>query len=71
MGLQFGLLDMRHIDGPRVSNNEWIRKCQYQELRWALKQIYPTATDSCVASCRNQIRSNPICAMAVPRHRAT
>jgi hypothetical protein len=28
-------VDMRHIDGPRVSNNEWIRKCQYQELRWA------------------------------------
>jgi hypothetical protein len=21
--------DMRHIEEPHVSNNEWIRKCQY------------------------------------------
>jgi hypothetical protein len=35
--------DMRHIEEPHVSNNEWIRKCQYWELRWALRQINPTA----------------------------
>jgi hypothetical protein len=41
--LGYWRVDMRHIVGARVSNNEWIRKCQYCELCWALKQINPTA----------------------------
>jgi hypothetical protein len=44
LGLRLKLKEMgkRHIEGPHVSKSEWIRKCQYQELRWARMQINPT-----------------------------